>query len=556
MSCPSYTIFPQPARLIDRLGRPRSQGLCLLVCLIALVVAAKAIVIDNLDLDCFWHLRVAEQLKTDGIGPLVDHLSFASIQSPWTPYSWLAELGMKWLWDWGGYRMAVLAGALMQAALVVGVAAICRTARAADCDRARFLPPAGALDDFDRRPPRMCAAAATAFATFISIPYLGFRPVTAALVVMTACCWLLVRDRRMGERSGLIWAIVPATVLTVNLHLYAAFIPVWVAALLAGSLLERWFVAEVAERHEAERRVVRYFVLLFASVAACMLTPMLPGILAVGLHYHFRDPMVSSGFIGEMRPFFRGPTGHVSGAIVAGALLCILVRRRRLRPGEQVWLVVSMILLSRLGRFAPVFALAAAPQLAVTLPRWSDVPLGKPILRLAMAGILAIGTCRLALQFPRRSVSIDAWLNRHGGFPGAAADFVRDRVPRTSGHLIAEFSWGGYLEWRLAGKYQVLLDGRTQLFTPEFWYATYLGGPEPRRRFLSEVQADAAILPARPGESRSVFRHALVQLGWTTAYRDDTSEVMVPPSQNVRTPDAAGKTWPFAGIKEMLNAEY
>ncbi len=454
--------------MIGRLARPRSQGLCLLVCLIALVVAAKAVVLDNLDIDCFWHLRVAEQLKADGIGPLVDHLSFASIQSPWTPYSWLAELGMKALWDFGGYRAAVLAGAMMQAAFVLGIAAVCRTARAADCDRARFLPPAGALDDFDRRPPRMCAAAATAFATFISVPYLSFRPVTAALVVMTACCWLLVRDRRMGERSGLVWAVVPATALTVNLHLYAGFVPAWITALLAGSLLERWFIAEVAEHREAERRVVRYFLLLSATSGACLLTPMLPGVLAVGLHYHYRDPMVASGFIAEMRPFFWGTAGHVSSVLVAACLLCILVRRRRLRPGEQVWLVLSVILLSRLGRFAPLFALAAAPQLAVTLPRWSDVALGKPLLRSALAAVLAIGACRLALQFPSRSVPIDAWLNRQGadGFPSAAADFVRDHVPRSTGHLITEFSWGGYLEWRLAGRFQVLLDGARSCSRP------------------------------------------------------------------------------------------
>ena len=52
-----------------------------------------------LDPDCFWHIRVAEQLEREGIHPIVDQLSFASIKDPWTPYSWLAELGMKWVWD-------------------------------------------------------------------------------------------------------------------------------------------------------------------------------------------------------------------------------------------------------------------------------------------------------------------------------------------------------------------------------------------------------------------------------------------------------------------------
>lgn len=76
---------------------PRA-GLILLMGLIVLVAAAKPILFDTMDPDCFWHLRVAEQLRVEGIKPLVDHLSFASMQRPWTPYSWLAELGMAAIW--------------------------------------------------------------------------------------------------------------------------------------------------------------------------------------------------------------------------------------------------------------------------------------------------------------------------------------------------------------------------------------------------------------------------------------------------------------------------
>src|SRR5439155_16997475 len=60
-------------------------GFALLVALVALVAGGKAILHDTLDPDCFWHLRVAEQLHRDGIGPLVDNLSFASSKRPWTP---------------------------------------------------------------------------------------------------------------------------------------------------------------------------------------------------------------------------------------------------------------------------------------------------------------------------------------------------------------------------------------------------------------------------------------------------------------------------------------
>src|SRR2546423_14742912 len=82
-------------------------GFVLLIGLIALVAAGKAILFDTMDPDCFWHLRVADQLRTDGIGPIVDRLSFGSIQTPWTPYSWLAELAMSWIWTHAGWQSAI-----------------------------------------------------------------------------------------------------------------------------------------------------------------------------------------------------------------------------------------------------------------------------------------------------------------------------------------------------------------------------------------------------------------------------------------------------------------
>src|SRR5438132_14126292 len=99
-----------------RENRPTTTlGFTLLVALICLIGVGKA-VSTTLDPDGFWHLRVADQLRAEGIHPLVDQLSFASIKEPWTPYSWLAELGMNWIWAHGGYRATII----VQAAIIVG----------------------------------------------------------------------------------------------------------------------------------------------------------------------------------------------------------------------------------------------------------------------------------------------------------------------------------------------------------------------------------------------------------------------------------------------------
>src|SRR5215210_3049970 len=73
MSSPAAVFYP------SRSARP---GLLALLGLIALVAGGKAVLFDTLDPDCFWHLRVAEQLKTEGVRPLVDRMSFASVQTP------------------------------------------------------------------------------------------------------------------------------------------------------------------------------------------------------------------------------------------------------------------------------------------------------------------------------------------------------------------------------------------------------------------------------------------------------------------------------------------
>ena len=177
---------------------------------------------------------------------------------------------------------------------------------------------------------------------------------------------------------------------------------------------------------------------------------------------------------------------------------------------------------------------------AAVLPRLSDRLLGRPVVCGLMSCILVAGVWRAGAAFPAADRPLSAWLNRDpvdpaAGYPCAAADFVAARVRPTTGRLINEFTWGGYLEWRLGGNYQAFLDGRTQVFTPEFWRATYLSGEGERRRFLADVTADAAVLPAR----KSLFHDALAGQGWTVAYRDERAEVLLPRRRS-RGPSRSG----------------
>lgn len=475
-------------------------GFAAIIAIIMLFAAGKAVLFDTLDPDCFWHLRVAEQLHRDGIGPIVDQISYSTTKTAWSPYSWLGELGMKSIWDHAGLRGAIAVQAILQAAFILLIAM---------CAMQSMIPR-------DEPIPLMPAVVATALAAFLSLPYLSFRPVLGAIVVLALCAWILLRDRRLNEQSRLVWIVPFLTALTINLHIFAVFIPIWIGALLAGALVER-----------RPRNIRRYAMLLALCTVACCCTPMLPGTLATIREYMIANPLTSNSMIAELEPMYRGLLHQITLGVIAAIILCALVKNQ-FRAGEWIWLSGMFVLWIKCGRAAPILVPILVPAIAGVFSDLSDRALAwKWANRVAFA-ILLIGITRIILSLPNNQ-EVDAWLNRRGsdlpGYPSAAAEYVDRNVPRTTGKLINEFDWGGYLAWKLPA-YQVLLDGRTQLYSPAFWRDAYLNQPNDTTHLLASVEADAAILPA--GKSR--FRDSLQQLGWKSAYRDVRAEVLVPPA--------------------------
>jgi hypothetical protein len=487
----SQVVAPSAAREVS--------GFALLLALLMLFAAGKAVFYDTLDPDCFWHLRVAGQIQTDGIRPLVDQISFASIKSPWTPYSWLAELGMKWIWDHFGIRGAVAVQAILQATFVLLVAMCCIESSAAPAPR-QLLP----------------ITVSTALATFLSLPYLSFRPVLFAIVLIGMSTLLLLRDRRLNERSRAIWTLPALAAISINVHIFAVFIPIFVAALLVGAWIER-----------DRPKLKRYAILFTACVLGCCCTPMLGGTICAILDYSTTNPLARTSMIAELEPMYRG-TLHQLTLLIVLAIVARTAAKRTVRAGEMLWLGSMLILWIKCGRAAPIFVPVFAPVMCGALPQLSDRALSSVWMHRAVATVLLIGIIRLGVSMPQNGAP-EAWLNRRGpdlpGYPVAAADFVQTKLQPRSAHLINEFDWGGYLAWKLP-EYQVLLDGRTQLYTPDFWQRTYLTDRRETTKILASIEADAAILPI----ANSRFCESLTKLGWKQIYKDDRAEVLIPPA--------------------------
>jgi len=493
----------------------------LLILLLSLVAAGKVIQADSMDPDAFWHLRVGGQLARDGVHPLVDSISFASLKTPWTPYSWLAELFMRAVWNLGGFQLATIITAICSSGVVLLVAGSARPlsprstsigVRGADLSR-----PPERQSSLDAQAATLLAgdhqalsiALLTANAAFFTLPFISFRPVTFALLIFALIVALLSHDGLRPSRRT--WLIVPLTGLMTNLHLYALLVPVLLLATAAGAFFD--------DRQQFRR----YALLTLATAVAACCTPMLGGAITTALRYNAADPMVAANFITEMRPFYTGGTGKICLTLFVALIAMCAIRRRTLQVTDWLWLAMASVLLFRLGRFSPVFAILSMPVFAKAFPPLSGRALERGIVKLALLAVIVIGLLNLLPSLAEHD--FDRWLNRNNPtYPTAAAQFVDTNIPPHAGRLINEFNWGGYLAWRLGDKYQVLMDGRTQLYAPAFWNATHLGTPGTRLELLKTVTADAAVLPAND----SCLGGPLEQLGWKTAYRDNLAIVMTP----------------------------
>lgn len=545
---------------------PQPRALYLLLALIALAAAGKPILYDTLDPDCFWHLKVAEQIAREGPRPLVDPLSFASSKTPWTPYSWLAELGMKSLWDLGGFRAALLVHVIMNCAFVLLIATACARSVGYQPASKQSVVPAEHHRGLVAHPTAILPA--TLFATFLSLPYLSFRPATLAIVILAGVACMLERHRARPARA--IWFIVPLTALLANIHLFAFLVPLWLGCRWLGAMLEartrRTSSAGFSEGESSNARH-HYAALFFVTAFASCATPLLPGVIQTVLQYQFADPMVASGKLAEMRPFYTGTLGIISAIVVIAFFALVVIRRTRLAATDILLLALSTALLLSKGRYAPLFAITAAPifvrlcasAIRVTGVRESSVretasdfestfadsasshvpaapsherprsPFANPLLSPALTILLALGIVRLIAAFP--SADLSAFLNRHGpdapGYPTAAADYIAHHVPARSGRIVNDFTWGGYLEYRLGPSgFQTLMDGRTQCFSADFWKSFCLGPADATTHALSLLQADAALLP----RADTRLKPALIALGWRWVYSDDRADVLLPPT--------------------------
>lgn len=440
------------------------------------------------DPDLWWHLTAGEWIL-DGHGlPWVDTYSSVGHGAVWMAYSWLPEvLFVGCLRVVGPGGLVVLCALLLVATLAIVLDA-CRATGA----RYRV------------------ALAATFAAVLASWPCWTGRPHLVSFLCMAVFCDVLVRERAGAPVRR--WLLVPTMIVWANSHVLFVF---------GGVLLG----VHALTRPRTWWRDVRNPALLVAVGAATLVNP-------YGWHLlHYvvvlaREPAAFAMVSEFQTPSLHESTGLALVAVLFATLGVLVHSPRRKDPAELIGVFGFGFLALLMVRNAPFFAVVAAPVLArhldALLPAAAAAP--APLAggqRAAHAAMLA---------------GVAAWVVvRTAGFFAPGAAMPETNVPTAAvrwldaqpveGRLLNGFDWGGYLIRHLYPRYEVAIDGRTNLYSDEVLgeYAAMTSLGPGWRTFMDRVDPDVVLW-----ERATPFARVLALLPeWRRAYEDDRAVIYV-----------------------------
>jgi hypothetical protein len=354
----------------------------------------------------------------------------------------------------------------------------------------------------------VCAFFLTRVALRSGAPVIVAVPVTCAALILSEIVWTdrphlftlalfpLLLDLLLLARAGrfrLLLAVPPLILLWTNLHGgYAVGLALVGIFTLEALLLRRNFVA--------------FAITAATAFAASLVDPGSLGLGAAAAHATAPPRFI----VEESPPDVTRPAGFVFAAFIIGALVLAM------RAGGSLLDLLMLAPLLWLGmsaqRHMPYFAFVAVPFISAALPRaWAPLEAWlarrRPYPRGAVVGFGA-GVVAMALV----SLAFVPNAPNERAYPTTALDALRS----TSGVLLHEYDWGGYLIWR-APERPVFIDGRLFPFMPDVfadWREAVELGPRWKQVLDRYNVAQVLLRPDRALVS------ALREQGWRVVTED------------------------------------
>ncbi|HBY60313.1 MAG TPA: hypothetical protein DEH78_10850, partial [Solibacterales bacterium] len=399
------------------------------------------------DGDAGWHIRVGEYVLDRGEAPKTDLFSFTKPGGAWFAWEWLADVLYA-----VAHRSAGLKGVVLVAGLTIALFAVVLF---------RHVLWRGAN--------LLVALPVTLLAVGASTMHHLARPHVFTLLLFAVSLWIIDRDRRRPDRW--VWVLVPLTVVWTNLHGGFLAVIATLGLLAAGSAAE-----ELLEGRNW-RRPLRYAWLTAACLAASVVNP-----YGIQLHLHIAS-YLRSDWIRNMVQEFQSPVFRSENLLQAQVLLfagimaaALLLSRRRVV--EAAWILFWAHSALGSARHIPLFAIVAAPVVAVELTRLWEYGLAgarRGSLRRIFADLASEntpGAARVTVWALAPALLLVLPVDSRWPTDFPEARFPIDTVKRYQELLVSERvftsdQWADYLIYRSYPRQRVFIDGRSDFFGPE-----------------------------------------------------------------------------------------
>jgi hypothetical protein len=333
------------------------------------------------------------------------------------------------------------------------------------------------------------------------------------------------RSKRHSLRDlSLLVALVPVTVLWANFN--GAFV-------LAFFILVIYILGALADREL--RPALIYLVTLAACFAASLVNP-----FGIGLPQHVLGFM-GNRFLVDNTVEYLSPNFHnLSAWPFAAWILFSLILFGRMMTRVSwtgllllgAWTAFGLYSARNIANYAQVAAIITAPAgeawLAASLPalrvRLQNMSAVAPV---GAGWVWGIGVLALLIALQGNGVNLDVRgqgnIFTTRAFPVDAVNYLVKNPPQ--GNMFNEYTWGGYLEYRLFPGQRVFIDGDNDFFG-EGLVREYLDAVNAREGWegiLDKYRVAWVILPPGRPLSQALGRSD----GWSEVYRDEGAGVWV-----------------------------
>lgn len=449
--------------------------------------------------DTWWHLATGRWIVEHHAIPHTDPFSFATAGKPWVAHEYLTDILMYFIHRAGGFVALAVVNALL-------------------------LTAAFALVADSARSPRWLALACALFAAFASRPAFALRPQSISLALGAAFLWI-IREFLVNRQPRWLVALPCLMLLWVQLH---------AGYLLGIGFLGLFLIAESLDSlvHRSETKPRELVPLLFATFACMAVVPLNPNGITMLTFPFLVMRMKINETIQEWRPAnLHDPHLYPFLALAVLTLLSLLLSKQKYRPGQFLIYAVLLAAALKSARNIPAFCLVAVLLLAdnLWLPSFGLFSKISEPIRLSAAALLLAIAGYVCAEAASSGLAFQALAERNL-YPRAAITYLAEH--HLPPNVLNDYTFGGYMIWRLFPAYKVYVDGRADLYGDELLakYVEIYNGEGDPRSFLDNNHIETVVLSPSAGLA-TILRMLTVRGGWKVEYEDPKAVIFVRKSQ-------------------------